>query len=45
VEQPMRLDLAVNPLRLAKSFLLPDGSHFRASDRRWAWSWGLGSLF
>jgi len=45
VEQPLRLDFAVNPLRLAKSFLLPDGSHFRAPDRQWAWGWGLGALF
>jgi len=45
VEQPLRLDFAVNPLRLAKSFLLPGGSRFRASDRRWAWGWGMGSLF
>ncbi|MFY9529985.1 MAG: POTRA domain-containing protein [Candidatus Acidiferrales bacterium] len=45
VQQPLRVDFAVNPLRLAKSFLLPDGSHFRASDRRAAMSWALGSLF
>jgi len=45
VEQPLRLDFAVNPLRLAKSCLLPDGSHFRAPDRHWAWGWGLGALF
>jgi outer membrane protein insertion porin family len=45
VEQPMRFDLSLNPLRLAKSFLLPDGSRFRAPDRRVALSWTLGSLF
>jgi outer membrane protein assembly complex protein YaeT len=45
VEQPLRLDLAWNPLRLAKSFLLPDGSHFRAPDRRLGWGWGFGPLF
>ena len=45
VEQPLRLDLAVNPLRLAKSFLLPDRSHFRAPDRLLGWSWALGPLF
>ena len=45
VEQPLRLDFAANPLRLVKSFVLPDGSHFRAPDRQWAWGWGLGALF
>jgi len=45
VEQPLRLDLAINPLRLAKSFLLPDGSRFRAPDRLLGWTWGLGPLF
>jgi outer membrane protein insertion porin family len=45
VEQPFRLDLAVNPLRLAKSFLLRDGSRFRAPDRLLGWTWGLGPLF
>jgi outer membrane protein assembly factor BamA len=43
--QPLRLDVALNPLRLAKSFLLPDGSRFRAPDRFLAWTWGLGPLF
>ena len=45
VEQPLRLDFAVNPLRLARSFVMPDGSYFRAPDRQWAWGWGLGALF
>jgi outer membrane protein insertion porin family len=45
VEQPLRLDFAVNPLRLAKSFVLPDGSHFHTPDRQWGWGWGLGALF
>ena len=45
VEQPLRLDLAINPLHLAKSFLLPDGSRFRAPDRLLGWAWGLGPLF
>jgi outer membrane protein assembly factor BamA len=45
VEQPLRLGFAVNPLRLAESFLLPDGSVFRSPDRRTAWTWALGSLF
>ncbi|PYU22648.1 MAG: hypothetical protein DMG32_17760 [Acidobacteria bacterium] len=45
VEQPLRLDIAVNPLRLAKSFLLPDGSRFRAPDRLLGWGWALGPLF
>ncbi len=45
VEQPLRLDLAINPLRLAKSLLLPDGSRFRAPDRLLGWTWGLGPLF
>ena len=45
VEQPLRLDLAINPLRLARLFLLPDGSRFRAPDRLLGWTWGLGPLF
>jgi outer membrane protein assembly complex protein YaeT len=45
VEQPLRLDLAINPLRLARLFLLADGSHFRAPDRLLGWTWGLGPLF
>jgi hypothetical protein len=45
VEQTMRLDLSLNPLRLARSFLLPDGSRFSAPDRKVAFSWALGSLF
>jgi outer membrane protein insertion porin family len=45
VEQPLRLDFAVNPLRLARSFVLPDGSQFHTPDRQWAWGWGLGALF
>jgi len=45
VEQPLRRDLVLNLLRLAKSLLLPDGSHFNAPDRRLAWGWALGSLF
>jgi outer membrane protein assembly complex protein YaeT len=45
VEQPLRLDLAINPLRLARSFLLPDGLRFRAPDRLLGWTWGLGPLF
>jgi outer membrane protein assembly factor BamA len=45
IEQPVRLDLSANIRRLAKTFLLPDGSHFRSPDRVLAWNWALGSLF
>jgi len=45
VEQPLRLDLAINPLRLARLFLLPDGSRFHPPDRLLGWTWGLGPLF
>jgi hypothetical protein len=43
VEQPLRLDLAINPLRLARLFLL-DGSRFRAPDRLLGWTWGRPSF-
>ena len=45
IEQPLRLDFAINPLRLVKTFVLPDGSRFRAPDRLFGWTWGLGPLF
>ncbi len=45
VRQDLRLYYAVNPLRLAESFLLSDGSAFRPGERRSAFGWALGSLF
>lgn len=45
VRQNLRLYYAVNPLRLAGTFLLPDGSAFRPGERRSAFGWALGSLF
>jgi outer membrane protein insertion porin family len=45
IRQPLRVHYAVNPLRLAREFFLPDGSPFRAPDRRCALSWALGSFF
>jgi outer membrane protein assembly factor BamA len=45
VRQNLRLYYAVNPLRLAESLLLPDGSAFRPGERRSAFGWALGALF
>lgn len=45
VGQSLRVYYAANPLRLARDFLLPDGSRFRPPDRRTAFGWGLGSFF
>lgn len=45
VEIPVRVNYAVNVLRLRGALRLPDGSVFRASDRRSAFGWALGSLF
>lgn len=45
VEVPLRVYYAANPLRLAQEFLLPNGSNWRAPDRRTALGWGIGSLF
>jgi outer membrane protein assembly complex protein YaeT len=45
VDQPLRIDLALNPLRLVKDVTLPDGSQFRSPDRLLALDWGLGPLF
>jgi outer membrane protein assembly factor BamA len=45
IEQPLRFHYAWNPLRLAETFLLPDGSRFRPSGRRTAFGWALGLMF
>jgi outer membrane protein assembly complex protein YaeT len=45
IEQPLRFFYSVNPMRLAETFLLPDGTRFRATDRRGGFGWGLGLLF
>ena len=45
LHQPLRIHYAVNPLRLARELLLPDGNHFRPSDRRAALGWAFGSFF
>jgi outer membrane protein assembly complex protein YaeT len=45
LRQPLRVHYAVNPLRLAREMLLPDGSRFRSPERRTALGWALGPLF
>jgi len=45
IQQPLRFFYAVNPLRLAGVFLLPDGTRFRPTDRRGAFGWALGMVF
>jgi outer membrane protein insertion porin family len=45
IHQPLRVHYALNPLRLARAILLPDGSPFRTPDRRTALGWALGSFF
>ncbi len=45
VEIPLRVNYAVNVLRLRSALRLPDGSVFRAPDRGAAFGWALGSLF
>jgi outer membrane protein assembly complex protein YaeT len=45
IEEHVRLYYAMNPLRLGESWLLPDGSRFRASERRAVFGWAIGKLF
>lgn len=45
INQTVRFHYAVNPWRLARAILLPDGTKFRATDRRGAFGWALGTLF
>jgi len=45
VNRTLRFDYAANPLRLARALVLPDGTAFRAPDRRATFAWALGSLF
>ncbi len=45
VNETLRLHYAVNPLRLARAIVLPDGNVFRPPDRRAVFGWALGSLF
>ena len=45
IEQPLRVNLSINVLRLAKAYALSDGSIFRAPDRRFALGWALGPRF
>jgi len=45
VDQTVRVHYAVNPMRLARAILLPDGSAFRPPNRRAAVGWAIGSLF
>ncbi len=45
VELPVRVHYALNPLRLSRALLLPDGSRFRPPNRRTALSWAFGTMF
>ncbi|HEV8384661.1 MAG TPA: BamA/TamA family outer membrane protein, partial [Candidatus Acidoferrales bacterium] len=45
IDQTVRVYYAVNPWRLARVVLLPDGSKFQPTDRRAAFGWALGNLF
>jgi outer membrane protein insertion porin family len=45
IEQTLRVHYSLNPLRLAETLALPDGSRFRPPDRHAALGWALGSLF
>jgi outer membrane protein assembly factor BamA len=45
IQQTVRFYYAVNPLRMAETFLLPDGTRFRPTDRRGAFGWAIGLLF
>lgn len=45
VGQTVRVHYAVNPMRLARAILLPDGSAFRPPDRGAALGWAIGTLF
>lgn len=45
IEQTVNVSLSANIRRLAKTFLLSDGTFFRAPDRRFALGWALGPRF
>ncbi len=45
VDQTVRVYYAINPLRLARTMGLPDGSVFRPSNRRRGAGWALGTMF
>ena len=45
IEQPVRVSFSVNVLRLARTFVLSDGTPFRAHDRKFALGWGMGPRF
>lgn len=45
IEQPVRVSFSVNVLRLARTFVLSDGTLFRAPDRKFALGWGMGPRF
>jgi outer membrane protein insertion porin family len=45
VELPVRVHYALNPLRLSRALLLPNGSRFRPPNRRTALGWAFGTLF
>jgi outer membrane protein insertion porin family len=45
VQEKLRLFYAVNPLRAAESWVLPDGSRHRPRHRRALLGWGLGAIF
>ena len=45
IDETLRVHYSLNPLRLAETLALPDGSRFRPPDRHAALGWALGSLF
>lgn len=45
IEQTVRVHLSLNPWRLARTFVLPDGSRFHPPDRLLALGWALNSAF
>jgi outer membrane protein insertion porin family len=45
LNQTLRVYAAANPLRLAQTILLPDGTPFLTGEKRLALGWALGTLF
>jgi outer membrane protein insertion porin family len=45
LNQTLRVYASANPLRIAQTILLPDGTPFHAGEKRLALGWALGTMF